>query len=197
MKKIIAVILSLAFVLAFSACKKTEGGSGDASTAGQDESVASTDASTGLAIDSKTQEYIDNFENSTIENPAETIEIAGQKVTAAPQKDVTVPLTVTENSRIGALDLTVSYDTDKLEYSGFSSSGNSLATDNEVEPGTVRIAVLNANGFAESELGKLKFKTKSGASGETKVVLSCNVCTDAETHEELHPTFSDAVITIG
>lgn len=129
--------------------------------------------------------------------PAESIEIAGQNVSASAGQSVTVPVTVTENSRIGALDLTVSYDTDKLEYSGFESSGKSLVTDNEVEPGTVRIAVIDANGLADSALGNLEFKSKDGVSGETKVVISCNTCVDAETHAELHPTFSDAVINIG
>ena len=193
MKKIIAIMLALAFVLAFSACKKADD---DNSGADETSTVSSAEA-TSIEADSKTQEYIDNFTNSTIENPAESIEIAGQNVSASAGQSVTVPVTVTENSRIGALDLTVSYDTDKLEYSGFESSGKSLVTDNEVEPGTVRIAVIDANGLADSALGKLEFKSKDGVSGETKVVISCNTCVDAETHAELHPTFSDAVINIG
>ena len=193
MKKIIAIMLALAFVLAFSACKKA-----DEDNSGADEtSTVSSAEATSIEADSKTQEYIDNFTNSTIENPAESIEIAGQNVSASAGQSVTVPVTVTENSRIGALDLTVSYDTDKLEYSGFESSGKSLVTDNEVEPGTVRIAVIDANGLADSALGNLEFKSKDGVSGETKVVISCNTCVDAETHAELHPTFSDAVINIG
>ena len=193
MKKIIAIMLALAFVLAFSACKKADD---DNSGADETSTVSSAEA-TSIESDSKTQEYIDNFTNSTIENPAESIEIAGQNVSASAGQSVTVPVTVTENSRIGALDLTVSYDTDKLEYSGFESSGKSLVTDNEVEPGTVRIAVIDANGLADSALGNLEFKSKDGVSGETKVVISCNTCVDAETHAELHPTFSDAVINIG
>lgn len=193
MKKIIAIMLALAFVLAFSACKKADN---DNSGADETSTVSSAEA-TSIEADSKTQEYIDNFTNSTIENPAESIEIAGQNVSASAGQSVTVPVTVTENSRIGALDLTVSYDTDKLEYSGFESSGKSLVTDNEVEPGTVRIAVIDANGLADSALGNLEFKSKDGVSGETKVVISCNTCVDAETHAELHPTFSDAVINIG
>lgn len=193
MKKIIAIMLALAFVLAFSACKKADD---DNSGADETSTVSSTEA-TSIEADSKTQEYIDNFTNSTIENPAESIEIAGQNVSASAGQSVTVPVTVTENSRIGALDLTVSYDTDKLEYSGFESSGKSLVTDNEVEPGTVRIAVIDANGLADSALGNLEFKSKDGVSGETKVVISCNTCVDAETHAEVHPTFSDAVINIG
>ena len=193
MKKIIALMLALAFVLAFSACKKADD---DNSGADETSTVSSAEA-TSIEADSKTQEYIDNFTNSTIENPAESIEIAGQNVSASAGQSVTVPVTVTENSRIGALDLTVSYDTDKLEYSGFESSGKSLVTDNEVEPGTVRIAVIDANGLADSALGNLEFKSKDGVSGETKVVISCNTCVDAETHAELHPTFSDAVINIG
>ena len=193
MKKIIAIMLALAFVLAFSACKKADD---DNSGADETSTVSSAEA-TSIEADSKTQEYIDNFTNSTIENPAESIEIAGQHVSASAGQSVTVPVTVTENSRIGALDLTVSYDTDKLEYSGFESSGKSLVTDNEVEPGTVRIAVIDANGLADSALGNLEFKSKDGVSGETKVVISCNTCVDAETHAELHPTFSDAVINIG
>ena len=193
MKKIIAIMLALAFVLAFSACKKADD---DNSGADETSTVSSAEA-TSIEADSKTQEYIDNFTNSTIENPAESIEIAGQNVSASAGQSVTVPVTVTENSRIGALDLTVSYDTDKLEYSGFESSGKSLVTDNEVEPGTVRIAVIDANGLADSALGTLEFKSKDGVSGETKVVISCNTCVDAETHAELHPTFSDAVINIG
>ena len=193
MKKIIAIMLALAFVLAFSACKKADD---DNSGADETSTVSSVEA-TSIEADSKTQEYIDNFTNSTIENPAESIEIAGQNVSASAGQSVTVPVTVTENSRIGALDLTVSYDTDKLEYSGFESSGKSLVTDNEVEPGTVRIAVIDANGLADSALGNLEFKSKDGVSGETKVVISCNTCVDAETHAELHPTFSDAVINIG
>lgn len=186
-------MLALAFVLAFSACKKADD---DNSGADETSTVSSAEA-TSIEADSKTQEYIDNFTNSTIENPAESIEIAGQNVSASAGQSVTVPVTVTENSRIGALDLTVSYDTDKLEYSGFESSGKSLVTDNEVEPGTVRIAVIDANGLADSALGNLEFKSKDGVSGETKVVISCNTCVDAETHAELHPTFSDAVINIG
>ncbi len=193
MKKIIAIMLALAFVIAFSACKKADD---DNSGADETSTVSSAEA-TSIEADSKTQEYIDNFTNSTIENPAESIEIAGQNVSASAGQSVTVPVTVTENSRIGALDLTVSYDTDKLEYSGFESSGKSLVTDNEVEPGTVRIAVIDANGLADSALGNLEFKSKDGVSGETKVVISCNTCVDAETHAELHPTFSDAVINIG
>lgn len=193
MKKIIAIMLALAFVLAFSACKKADD---DNSGADETSTVSSAEA-TSIEADSKTQEYIDNFTNSTIENPAESIEIAGQNVSASAGQSVAVPVTVTENSRIGALDLTVSYDTDKLEYSGFESSGKSLVTDNEVEPGTVRIAVIDANGLADSALGNLEFKSKDGVSGETKVVISCNTCVDAETHAELHPTFSDAVINIG
>lgn len=193
MKKIIAIMLALAFVLAFSACKKADD---DNSGADETSTVSSAEA-TSIEADSKAQEYIDNFTNSTIENPAESIEIAGQNVSASAGQSVTVPVTVTENSRIGALDLTVSYDTDKLEYSGFESSGKSLVTDNEVEPGTVRIAVIDANGLADSALGNLEFKSKDGVSGETKVVISCNTCVDAETHAELHPTFSDAVINIG
>ena len=193
MKKIIAIMLALAFVLAFSACKKADD---DNSGADETSTVSSAEA-TSIEADSKTQEYIDNFTNSTIENPAESIEIAGQNVSASAGQSVTVPVTVTENSRIGALDLTVSYDTDKLEYSGFESSGKSLVTDNEVEPGTVRIAVIDANGLADSAMGNLEFKSKDGVSGETKVVISCNTCVDAETHAELHPTFSDAVINIG
>ena len=193
MKKIIAIMLALAFVLAFSACKKADD---DNSGADETSTVSSAEA-TSIEADSKTQEYIDNFTNSTIENPAESIEIAGQNVSASAGQSVTVPVTVTENSRIGALDLTVSYDTDKLEYSGFESSGKSLVTDTEVEPGTVRIAVIDANGLADSALGNLEFKSKDGVSGETKVVISCNTCVDAETHAELHPTFSDAVINIG
>ena len=193
MKKIIAIMLALAFVLAFSACKKADD---DNSGADETSTVSSAEA-TSIEADSKTQEYIDNFTNSTIENPAESIEIAGQNVSASAGQSVTVPVTVTENSRIGALDLTVSYDTDKLEYSGFESSGKSLVTDNEVEPGTVRIAVIDANGLADSALGNLEFKSKDGVSGETKVVISCNTCVDAEPHAELHPTFSDAVINIG
>lgn len=193
MKKIIAIMLALAFVLAFSACKKADD---DNSGADETSTVSSAEA-TSIEADSKTQEYIDNFTNSTIENPAESIEIAGQNVSASAGQSVTVPVTVTENSRIGALDLTVSYDTDKLEYSGFESSGKSLVTDNEVEPGTVRIAVIDANGLADSALGNLEFKSKDCVSGETKVVISCNTCVDAETHAELHPTFSDAVINIG
>lgn len=193
MKKIIAIMLALAFVLAFSACKKADD---DNSGADETSTVSSAEA-TSIEADSKTQEYIDNFTNSTIENPAESIEIAGQNVSASAGQSVTVPVTVTENSRIGALDLTVSYDTDKLEYSGFESSGKSLVTDNEVEPGTVRIAVIDANGLADSALGNLEFKSKDGVSGETKVVISCNTCVDAETHAELHPAFSDAVINIG
>ncbi len=193
MKKIIAIMLALAFVLAFSACKKADD---DNSGADETSTVSSAEA-TSIEADSKTQEYIDNFTNSTIENPAESIEIAGQNVSASAGQSVTVPVTVTENSRIGALDLNVSYDTDKLEYSGFESSGKSLVTDNEVEPGTVRIAVIDANGLADSALGNLEFKSKDGVSGETKVVISCNTCVDAETHAELHPTFSDAVINIG
>ena len=193
MKKIIAIMLALAFVLAFSACKKADD---DNSGADETSTVSSAEA-TSIEADSKTQEYIDNFTNSTIENPAESIEIAGQNVSASAGQSVTVPVTVTENSRIGALDLTVSYDTDKLEYSGFESSGKSLVTDNEVGPGTVRIAVIDANGLADSALGNLEFKSKDGVSGETKVVISCNTCVDAETHAELHPTFSDAVINIG
>ena len=193
MKKIIAIMLALAFVLAFSACKKADD---DNSGADETSTVSSAEA-TSIEADSKTQEYIDNFTNSTIENPAESIEIAGQNVSASAGQSVTVPVTVTENSRIGALDLTVSYDTDKLEYSGFESSGKSLVTDIEVEPGTVRIAVIDANGLADSALGNLEFKSKDGVSGETKVVISCNTCVDAETHAELHPTFSDAVINIG
>ena len=193
MKKIIAIMLALAFVRAFSACKKADD---DNSGADETSTVSSAEA-TSIEADSKTQEYIDNFTNSTIENPAESIEIAGQNVSASAGQSVTVPVTVTENSRIGALDLTVSYDTDKLEYSGFESSGKSLVTDNEVEPGTVRIAVIDANGLADSALGNLEFKSKDGVSGETKVVISCNTCVDAETHAELHPTFSDAVINIG
>ncbi len=193
MKKIITIMLALAFVLAFSACKKADD---DNSGADETSTVSSAEA-TSIEADSKTQEYIDNFTNSTIENPAESIEIAGQNVSASAGQSVTVPVTVTENSRIGALDLTVSYDTDKLEYSGFESSGKSLVTDNEVEPGTVRIAVIDANGLADSALGNLEFKSKDGVSGETKVVISCNTCVDAETHAELHPTFSDAVINIG
>lgn len=193
MKKIIAIMLALAFVLAFSACKKADD---DNSGADETSTVSSAEA-TSIEADSKTQEYIDNFTNSTIENPAESIEIAGQNVSASAGQSVTVPVTVTENSRIGALDLTVSYDTDKLEYSGFESSGKSPVTDNEVEPGTVRIAVIDANGLADSALGNLEFKSKDGVSGETKVVISCNTCVDAETHAELHPTFSDAVINIG
>ena len=193
MKKIIAIMLALAFVLAFSACKKADD---DNSGADETSTVSSAEA-TSIEADSKTQEYIDNFTNSTIENPAESIEIAGQNVSASAGQSVTVPVTVTENSRIGALDLTVSYDTDKLEYSGFESSGKSLVTDNEVEPGTVRIAVIDANGLADRALGHLEFKSKDGVSGETKVVISCNTCVDAETHAELHPTFSDAVINIG
>ena len=193
MKKIIAIMLALAFVLAFSACKKADD---DNSGADETSTVSSAEA-TSIEADSKTQEYIDNFTNSTIENPAESIEIAGQNVSASAGQSVTVPVTVTENSRIGALDLTVSYDTEKLEYSGFESSGKSLVTDNEVEPGTVRIAVIDANGLADSALGNLEFKSKDGVSGETKVVISCNTCVDAETHAELHPTFSDAVINIG
>ncbi len=193
MKKIIAIMLALAFVLAFSACKKADD---DNSGADETSTVSSAEA-TSIEADSKTQEYIDNFTNSTIENPAESIEIAGQNVSASAGQSVTVPVTVTENSRIGALDLTVSYDTDKLEYLGFESSGKSLVTDNEVEPGTVRIAVIDANGLADSALGNLEFKSKDGVSGETKVVISCNTCVDAETHAELHPTFSDAVINIG
>ena len=193
MKKIIAIMLALAFVLAFSACTKADD---DNSGADETSTVSSAEA-TSIEADSKTQEYIDNFTNSTIENPAESIEIAGQNVSASAGQSVTVPVTVTENSRIGALDLTVSYDTDKLEYSGFESSGKSLVTDNEVEPGTVRIAVIDANGLADSALGNLEFKSKDGVSGETKVVISCNTCVDAETHAELHPTFSDAVINIG
>lgn len=193
MKKIIAIMLALAFVLAFSACKKADD---DNSGADETSTVSSAEA-TSIEADSKTQEYIDNFTNSTIENPAESIEIAGQNVSASAGQSVTVPVTVTENSRIGALDLTVSYDTDKLEYSGFESSGKSLVTDNEVEPGTVRIAVIDANGLADSALGNLEFKSKDGVSGETKVVISCNTCVDAETHAELHPTFADAVINIG
>lgn len=193
MKKIIAIMLALAFVLAFSACKKADD---DNSGADETSTVSSAEA-TSIEADSKTQEYIDNFTNSTIENPAESIEIAGQNVSASAGQSVTVPVTVTENSRIGALDLTVSYDTDKLEYSGFESSGKSLVTDNEVEPGTVRIAVIDANGLADSALGNLEFKSKDGVSGETKVVISCNTCVDAGTHAELHPTFSDAVINIG
>lgn len=193
MKKIIAIMLALAFVLAFSACKKADD---DNSGADETSTVSSAEA-TSIEADSKTQEYIDNFTNSTIENPAESIEIAGQNVSASAGQSVTVPVTVTENSRIGALDLTVSYDTDKLEYSGFESSGKPLVTDNEVEPGTVRIAVIDANGLADSALGNLEFKSKDGVSGETKVVISCNTCVDAETHAELHPTFSDAVINIG
>ena len=193
MKKIIAIMLAFAFVLAFSPCKKAHD---DNSGADETSTVSSAEA-TSIEADSKTQEYIDNFTNSTIENPAESIEIAGQNVSASAGQSVTVPVTVTENSRIGALDLTVSYDTDKLEYSGFESSGKSLVTDNEVEPGTVRIAVIDANGLADSALGNLEFKSKDGVSGETKVVISCNTCVDAETHAELHPTFSDAVINIG
>ena len=193
MKKIIAIMLALAFVIAFSACKKADD---DNSGADETSTVSSAEA-TSIEADSKTQEYIDNFTNSTIENPAESIEIAGHNVSASAGQSVTVPVTVTENSRIGALDLTVSYDTDKLEYSGFESSGKSLVTDNEVEPGTVRIAVIDANGLADSALGNLEFKSKDGVSGETKVVISCNTCVDAETHAELHPTFSDAVINIG
>lgn len=193
MKKIIAIMLALAFVLAFSACKKAD----DDNSGADETSTVSSAETTGIEADSKTQEYIDNFTNSTIENPAESIEIAGQNVSASAGQSVTVPVTVTENSRIGALDLTVSYDTDKLEYSGFESSGKSLVTDNEVEPGTVRIAVIDANGLADSALGNLEFKSKDGVSGETKVVISCNTCVDAETHAELHPTFSDAVINIG
>ena len=193
MKKIIAIMLALAFVLAFSACKKAD----DDNSGADETSTVSCAEATSIEADSKTQEYIDNFTNSTIENPAESIEIAGQNVSASAGQSVTVPVTVTENSRIGALDLTVSYDTDKLEYSGFESSGKSLVTDNEVEPGTVRIAVIDANGLADSALGNLEFKSKDGVSGETKVVISCNTCVDAETHAELHPTFSDAVINIG
>ncbi len=193
MKKIIAIMLALAFVLAFSACKKAD----DDNSGADETSTVSSAETTSIEADSKTQEYIDNFTNSTIENPAESIEIAGQNVSASAGQSVTVPVTVTENSRIGALDLTVSYDTDKLEYSGFESSGKSLVTDNEVEPGTVRIAVIDANGLADSALGNLEFKSKDGVSGETKVVISCNTCVDAETHAELHPTFSDAVINIG
>ena len=193
MKKIIAIMLALAFVLAFSACKKAD----DDNSGADETSTVSSAETTSIEADSKTQEYIDNFTNSTIENPAESIEIAGQNVSASAGQSVTVPVTVTENSRIGALDLTVSYDTDKLEYSVFESSGKSLVTDNEVEPGTVRIAVIDANGLADSALGNLEFKSKDGVSGETKVVISCNTCVDAETHAELHPTFSDAVINIG
>lgn len=193
MKKIIAIMLALAFVLAFSACKKADD---DNSGADETSTVSSAEA-TSIEADSKTQEYIDNFTNSTIENPAESIEIAGQNVSASAGQSVTVPVTVTENSRIGALDLTVSYDTDKLEYSGFESSGKSLVTDNEVEPGTVRIAVIDANGLADSALGNLEFKSKDGVSGETKVVISCNTCVDAETHAELLRPSPDAVINIG
>lgn len=65
MKKIIAIMLALAFVLAFSACKKADD---DNSGADETSTVSSAEA-TSIEADSKTQEYIDNFTNSTIENP--------------------------------------------------------------------------------------------------------------------------------
>ena len=94
MKKIIAIMLALAFVLAFSACKKADD---DNSGADETSTVSSAEA-TSIEADSKTQEYIDNFTNSTIENPAESIEIAGQNVSASAGQSVTVPVTVTENA---------------------------------------------------------------------------------------------------
>ena len=100
MKKIIAIMLALAFVLAFSACKKADD---DNSGADETSTVSSAEA-TSIEADSKTQEYIDNFTNSTIENPAESIEIAGQNVSASAGQSVTVPVTVTENSRISRAD---------------------------------------------------------------------------------------------
>ena len=46
------------------------------------------------------------------------------------------------------------------------------------------------------DLGTLCFKAKDGASGESKLNISCTSCCD-ENSNELHPTFNDPVITIG
>ena len=199
MRKITALILAVLMLTAFSACKKKD----DKGTDVQSDGGASTttSASAADALKSATQDgksSTDGGESATFVAPEFTVG-SGAK-TAKAGEEITIPLEVSAGSTIAVIDLTVSYDTDKLEYIDFAANEDSfLSADNEPEKGTIRIAMMSSTAKSISdavELGKLTFKPKAGASGETKLNISCPSCCD-ENSNELHPTFNDPVITIG
>lgn len=200
MKKITALILAVLMLTAFSACKKktdndTDGQSNDGS------SSATTSASAADALKSATQDGQNGTEGGEKTSfVAPDFTIGSENKTAKVGEEITVPITASAGSTIAAIELNISYDTEKLEYVGFAANEDSfLSADNERDKGTILIAMMSSNAKSINdavELGKLTFKPKEGASGDTKLNISCPSCCD-ENSNELHPTFNDPVITIG
>ena len=198
MRKITALILAVLMVAAFSACKKK------AETGTDGQSNTGTSASAGASADASNagtqsgQNGTKSGESSDFVAPEFTI--GSENKTAKAGEAIEVPLSVSADSTIAAIGLSISYDTDKLEFSSF--SGNKdifLAASNEPETGTILISMVSTDAKSVTsavDLGTLNFKAKDGASGESKLNISCTSCCD-ENSNELHPTFNDPVITIG
>lgn len=196
MRKITALILAVLMVAAFSACKKKAetGTDGQSNT----DTSASATADASNAGTQSGQNGTEGGESSTFVAPEFTI--GSENKTAKAGEAIEVPLSVSADSTIAAIGLSISYDTDKLEFSSF--SGNKdifLAASNEPETGTILISMVSTDAKSVTsavDLGTLNFKAKDGASGESKLNISCTSCCD-ENSNELHPTFNDPVITVG
>lgn len=192
MKKITAIILATMMVVAFASCKKSDGGT----ESGQADSSVSQSSSS--AAENGTDSTAESSKNDDFVSPAFTI--GSEAKTAKVGDSITVPLSVSAGSTIAAIGLSISYDTDKLEYNGFEANSDAfMSADNEPETGTILISMISSSGQSISDaisLGNLTFKAKDGASGESKINISCTSCCDQDSNE-LHPTFDDPVITIG
>ena len=200
MRKITALILAVLMVAAFSACKKKAetGTEGQSNTDTSASAAASATADASNAGTQSGQNGTEGEKSSTFVAPEFTI--GSENKTAKAGDVIEVPLSVSADSTIAAIGLSISYDTDKLEFSNF--SGNNeifLAASNEPETGTILISMVSSDAKSVTsavDLGTLNFKAKGGASGESKLNISCTSCCD-ENSNELHPTFNDPVITIG
>ena len=104
---------------------------------------STTESTTQSTTESTTKE---STTESTTQAPVAGVAVAVGSAEGTVGSSVTIPVTVSGMSTLAAADLTVSYDTSKLNVTAVS-AGNALTTDNtfdyNISNGTIKIAAVN------------------------------------------------------
>lgn len=198
MKKIISVLLIVSVLAMFSACgKKGNGGKKNVNSA-QDSSVA--DIPSGY-----TESYGTDITSMDVGGVISSEEVfkgksgnavAIPKTEVAKESEFSVPLKVMSESSIGAINLEIKYDAEKLDYVSFTANSGYMSADNEVSDGLIKIAMINADpDFGKVTLGMLTFKASAGATGESALEITCSSCSNLSGGAVI-PETEDTVIKI-
>lgn len=138
---------------------------------------------------------------------ASAVQLAVSDASGKAGDDVTVSITISPNSKLGAAGILLKYDASKLEYKEHTLGAASIGSLSVVNPDyrpkegnfkTIFDAFVNAEGLdSGGSLLDITFKIKSGWSGATPLVLTTNEFVNPNDYKEIAHNVINGNVTIG